>query len=193
MALKFEKKRAAPKAKVTKKAPVKKTVRKMTTKTHKPVAMTPSSMKKAVPAQMPTFFTTKRHFSLNTPGATFYTQDHEYIKFETPTTAFVGISNHAQESLGDIVYVDNAQVGLAVAKAERFASVESVKASSDVFAPIAFKVLKINEQLESNSALVNESAEDQGWFAHVEVTDPTELSSLMDKNAYAEYLKTCDH
>lgn len=126
-------------------------------------------------------------------GKTLYTKDHEYIRFDSDSTAFVGISNHAQELLGEIVYLDLPSVDREVDQGAAFAAVESVKASNDVYAPVSFKVLKINDELANQPGLVNEDPEGNGWLAHCSVADTTQFEKLMDKTQYASYLETCDH
>jgi len=120
-----------------------------------------------------------------------FTKDHEYID-AGGDIASVGISEHAQSALGDIVFVDLPQVGAAFKKGDPAAVVESVKAASDVFAPASGEVVAVNEKLANSPSLVNEAAQGEGWLFKLKLANPSELDGLMDADAYAEYLKTID-
>ena len=113
----------------------------------------------------------------------YFTSEHEWLDVEG-TIATVGITNHAQEQLGDLVFVDLPQVGLDVVKDADAAVVESVKAASDVFAPVSGKITEINDALSSDPSLVNSSAQDKGWLYKMELSDPSQLEDLMDESAY---------
>jgi glycine cleavage system H protein len=120
-----------------------------------------------------------------------FTKDHEWIRAEGGVGT-VGISNHAQEQLGDIVYVELPEVGRKVAKGEAVAVVESVKAASDVYAPAAGEVVEVNAALagdEGTPGLVNEDAEGQAWFFKIRIADAAELDQLMDRAAYEAFVK----
>lgn len=119
----------------------------------------------------------------------FYTRDHEWIRVENGLGT-VGVSEHAQEQLGDVVYVELPEVGRVVKAHEQVAVVESVKAASEVYSPVSGKVVAVNSALADNPALVNEDAEGAAWFYRMEIGDPSELSSLMTPEAYADYLAT---
>jgi glycine cleavage system H protein len=119
----------------------------------------------------------------------FYTRDHEWIRVENGLGT-VGVSEHAQEQLGDVVYVELPEVGRMVKAHEQVAVVESVKAASEVYSPVSGKVVAVNTALADNPALVNEDAEGAAWFYRIEIADPSELSSLMTPEAYADYLAT---
>jgi glycine cleavage system H protein len=116
-----------------------------------------------------------------------YTKDHEWIKVEGDT-ATIGITNHAQEQLGDVVFVELPKVGKAVSKGDGAAVVESVKAASEVYAPVTGEVVAVNSELEGDPALVNRGAEDGGWFMKVKLKDKSELGDLMDKAAYDKFV-----
>lgn len=118
-----------------------------------------------------------------------YSKEHEYVLLEGDV-AIVGITDYAQSQLGDIVFVDLPTVGKKVTKGKEFAVVESVKAASDVYAPVSGEVVEVNPDLGETPALVNDDAEKRGWFAKIRVADPGEVSALMDDAAYAEFLKT---
>lgn len=114
-----------------------------------------------------------------------YTKEHEWLSVEGDTVT-VGISDHAQTALGDITYVELPEVGRTVAAGEAFAVVESVKAASDVYAPVAGEVVAVNTEIDERPELVNEAAEGEGWFAKIKLSGalPTDL---MDKAAYAAF------
>ena len=123
-----------------------------------------------------------------------FTRDHEYIATvgDGDGVATVGISEHAQQQLGDIVYVDLPQVGASLKKGDPAAVVESVKAASDVFAPASGEVVAVNDKLGGSPSLVNEEAQGAGWLFKLKLSDPSELDGLLDADAYGEYLKTID-
>jgi glycine cleavage system H protein len=118
-----------------------------------------------------------------------YSQDHEFID-AAGDLATVGISDHAQGQLGDIVFVDLPEVGAKLKKGEPAAVVESVKAASDVFAPASGEVVAVNAKLADSPSLVNEDAQGAGWLFKLNLSAPEELDGLMDDAAYADYLKT---
>ena len=117
-----------------------------------------------------------------------FTREHEWIRLEGDV-ATVGISDHAQQALGDIVFAEVPQAGKRVAKGEEAAVVESVKAASDVYAPVGGEVVEANGALDSDPALVNTDAEGEGWFFKLRLADPSELDGLMDSAAYKSF---CD-
>jgi len=117
----------------------------------------------------------------------YFTKDHEWVEVKGGV-AYVGISNHAAEELGDITFVELPREGEEYNAGDSLGVVESVKAASDVYAPVSGKVVKINSELENKPEMVNESAEDQAWFCQIELADAEELKKLMDEKAYAEYL-----
>ena len=118
----------------------------------------------------------------------YFTDEHEWIDVDGDT-ATVGITDYAQSQLGDIVFVELPQVGSAVAKGKDAAVVESVKAASDVYAPITGEVTEANGALEDDPALVNSSPEDGGWFFKLTISDKSELDGLMNAAAYKSF---CD-
>ena len=117
----------------------------------------------------------------------YFTDEHEWIEVEDDS-ATVGITDYAQEQLGDIVFVELPEVGTALDKGGDAAVVESVKAASDVYAPITGEVTEGNEALEEEPALVNSSPEEDGWFFRMSVADKSELEGLMDEAAYKEFV-----
>ncbi|MFZ5835354.1 MAG: glycine cleavage system protein GcvH [Pseudomonadota bacterium] len=118
----------------------------------------------------------------------FYTQDHEWIRLDGDTGT-VGISNYAQEQLGDIVFVELPQPGAKTAQGDEIAVVESVKAASEIYAPVTGEIIAANTALEGAPATVNEAAETDGWFFKIRLTDKSELESLMDAAAYNNYIE----
>ncbi len=118
-----------------------------------------------------------------------YTKEHEWISIDGDV-ATVGISNHAQEQLGEIVFVDLPDVGKTLSKNDDMAVVESVKAASDVYAPVSGEVVEINDTLADEPAQVNDSPEDKGWFCKLKISDTSELGDLMDADAYQSFLET---
>ncbi|MGB7420079.1 MAG: glycine cleavage system protein GcvH [Erythrobacter sp.] len=117
----------------------------------------------------------------------YFTDEHEWIDFEDDT-ATVGITDYAQEQLGDIVFVELPEIGKSLDKGDDAAVVESVKAASDVYAPITGEVTETNAALEDEPALVNTSPEEDGWFFRMSVGDADELEGLMDEDAYKEFV-----
>lgn len=116
-------------------------------------------------------------------ATTYFTQDHEWISVEGDQ-ATVGITGHAQEQLGDLVFVELPAKGRKLKKGEEAVVVESVKAASDVYAPVGGEVTEVNGELPGDPALVNRSAEGEGWLFKMKIADPSELSGLMDRAAY---------
>lgn len=120
-----------------------------------------------------------------------YTKSHEWISVDGEVGT-VGISNHAQEALGDVVFVEVPEAGRQVTGGVEAAVVESVKAASEVNAPVSGEVVEGNAELEANPKLVNEDPEGQGWFFKVRLSEPAELDALMDRAAYDAFLETQD-
>ena len=118
----------------------------------------------------------------------YYTEDHEWIRVEGESGT-VGISDYAAKQLGDVVYVELPDVGKSVGKGDEAAVVESVKAASEVYAPVSGDVTETNEALEDAPETVNASAEGDGWFLKMTISDASELESLMDADKYKTY---CD-
>lgn len=116
-----------------------------------------------------------------------YTKSHEWVSVEGDL-ATVGISGHAQGQLGDVVFVELPPVGKDVAQGEQAAVVESVKAASEVYAPVSGEVVEGNTAIEENPALVNQAAEGEGWFFRLRLRDPKEVEALMDQAAYDEHV-----
>ena len=119
----------------------------------------------------------------------FFSKEHEWVKI-SGTTATVGISDHAAHELGDITFVELPKVGKTVKQFDTLAAIESVKAASDIYAPVSGKVITVNETLENTPEVVNESAEESGWICVLEISDPSEVKNLMNRAQYDEYLKS---
>ena len=112
-----------------------------------------------------------------------YSKDHEWV-IVANGIATIGITNHAQEQLGDVVFIELPAIGKKVAAHEQAAVVESVKAASEVYVPVSGEVVEVNKELEGDPALVNRDAESGAWFMKVKLSNPAELDELMDKAAY---------
>lgn len=118
----------------------------------------------------------------------YFSEDHEWIEVDGDI-ATVGITDYAQEQLGDIVFVELPEEGKTFEKGDDAAVVESVKAASDVYAPVSGEVVEANGALEEDPALVNSDAEDEGWFFKLRLSAPDELKSLMTESAYAKFVE----
>ena len=118
----------------------------------------------------------------------YFTDEHEWIEVEGEI-ATVGITDYAQGQLGDIVFVELPAEGAKFQKGDDAAVVESVKAASDVYAPVSGEVVEVNGALEEEPALVNSDAEEEGWFFRMRLSNPSELEGLMDEAAYNKFLK----
>ena len=119
----------------------------------------------------------------------YFTDEHEWIDVDGDT-ATVGITDYAQGQLGDIVFVELPEVGAEVAKGKDAAVVESVKAASEVYAPVGGEVIEVNGDLEGAPATVNEDPAGKGWFLKIRIADKGELAGLMDEAAYEDFLKS---
>ena len=119
----------------------------------------------------------------------YFTKEHEWVRVEG-NIGTVGISDHAQEALGDIVFAEAPPSGRSLRKGEEAAVVESVKAASDVYSPVSGSVLEGNEAIADDPALINRDPEGAGWFFKIEVSDPSELDGLMSEADYREWVKT---
>jgi len=119
----------------------------------------------------------------------YFTKEHEWVRVEGDT-ATVGISDHAQTALGDIVFAEVPEAGKSLSKGDDAAVVESVKAASDVYAPVSGEVTEGNPALADDPSLINRDAEGEGWFFRLKLSDPSQLDGLMDEAAYREWVKT---
>ncbi|AWK85448.1 glycine cleavage system protein GcvH [Azospirillum thermophilum] len=118
----------------------------------------------------------------------YFTKDHEWVLLQGDVGT-VGITNYAQHALGDVVFVELPDVGRVLEQGKEAAVVESVKAASEVFAPVSGEVTEVNHDLEGEPARVNSSAEEDGWFFKIRLSDPSQLSGLMDRAAYDAYVE----
>jgi glycine cleavage system H protein len=119
----------------------------------------------------------------------YFTKEHEWVRVEGDT-ATVGISDHAQEQLGDIVFAEVPETGKRLSKGQEAAVVESVKAASDVYSPVSGEVVDGNSKVADDPSIVNSDPEGEGWFFKLKLNNPGELDGLMDEAAYREWVKT---
>ena len=119
----------------------------------------------------------------------YFTKDHEWVRVDGDT-ATVGISDHAQEQLGDIVFAEVPDTGKHLGKGQEAAVVESVKAASDVYSPVSGEVVDGNSKVADDPSIVNSDPEGEGWFFKLKLDNPSELDGLMDESAYREWVKT---
>ncbi len=122
--------------------------------------------------------------------ATYFSKDHEWVQIGDDGLATIGITQHAQTALGDIVFVEFPEPGRSVAKGEACAVVESVKAASDIYAPLTGTITETNPAIIEEPALVNQDPEAAAWFFKMRLTDPTAFTELMDKAAYDAFVET---
>ena len=119
----------------------------------------------------------------------YFTKEHEWVRVDGDV-ATVGISNHAQEALGDIVFAEVPDAGRTLSKGDDAAVVESVKAASDVYSPVGGEVIEGNSAIADDPALINRDPEGEGWFFKLKLSDPSELDGLMSEADYREWVKT---
>lgn len=117
-----------------------------------------------------------------------YTKDHEYVRIDGET-GVVGITDHAQSQLGDIVYVELPPTGKSLVAGEQVAVIESVKAAAELYAPVTGEVVEINSALQADPALVNREAEAGGWFMKLKLSDRSQVEALMDAEAYTKFVE----
>ena len=122
------------------------------------------------------------------PADYLYTKDHEWIQLHDDGTATVGITDYAQESLGDITFVEFPEVGATFEMGETFGVVESVKAASDLYMPVSCEIVEVNEEVDAAPELVNQDAFTQGWLLKIRLTDDSQIADLMKPAAYAELI-----
>ena len=126
---------------------------------------------------------------MNVPKDLRYTKDHEWTKDRGDGCAIIGLTDFAQDSLGDITYLELPEVGSELEAGGTCGVVESVKTFSDIYAPVSGEVVEINESLDGNEAIVNESPYEDGWFLVIKMSDPAELDALLDAEAYEALLE----
>lgn len=115
---------------------------------------------------------------------TKYTEDHEWVKLEADDIVVIGITNHAQEQLGDIVFVELPEIGAEFSQGDDISVIESVKAASELKAPVSGNIVAVNEALSDEPNIVNDDPVDAGWFCRLKLSNPAELDSLLDEDAY---------
>jgi len=120
-----------------------------------------------------------------------YTKEHEWVRMEGEE-AVIGITDHAQSEMGDITFVELPQIDKEVKQSAGLATVESIKAASDIYAPLSGRVIAVNEALEGSPEVINQAPYDTGWICRVSVTNPSEMDSLMDADAYEQYLEASE-
>ncbi|MDP8958323.1 MAG: glycine cleavage system protein GcvH [Actinomycetota bacterium] len=125
---------------------------------------------------------------MTTPDDRRYTEEHEWALVEGGNRVRVGITDYAQDALGDVVYVELPEVGREVRQGEAFAEVESTKSVSEVYAPVAGRVVEVNDALGESPDLVNSGPYGEGWFAVIEASDPTQVETLLDAAGYQEMI-----
>ena len=126
---------------------------------------------------------------MGSPTNLKYTKEHEWARLESDGSITVGITDHAQDSLGDVVFVELPEVGDELANEDKFGVVESVKTVSDLFSPCAGEVVAVNESLEDEPELVNSSAYDEGWMVRIQPSDAAALDELMDASSYDAFVE----
>jgi glycine cleavage system H protein len=127
------------------------------------------------------------------PNDRKYTKEHEWAKTDGGNTITMGITDHAQELLTDVVYVELPAVGRKVKQMQPIAVVESVKSVSDIFAPVSGEVIEVNKALEATPEMINKDAFGEGWIAKIKMDTPSELDGLMTSQGYEEHIKTTPH
>jgi glycine cleavage system H protein len=126
----------------------------------------------------------------NIPATLKYTESHEWVQDNGDGTVTIGITDHAQEALGDVVFVELPEIGRELALEEEFGVIESVTAASDLYAPLAGEVIAVNESLEDAPESVNESPYDDAWILKMKVADSAELEKLLDADAYTQLVES---
>jgi len=129
----------------------------------------------------------------NIPANLRYAATHEWARLEEDGSVTVGVTDHAQEALGDVVFVEPAELDLEVQAGVEVSVVESVKAASDIYSPVSGKVIEVNSNLENSPEKVNEDPYGEGWFFRLAPSDPAELDELLDAEAYAEAVESEAH
>jgi glycine cleavage system H protein len=128
---------------------------------------------------------------MNFPEELKYTNQHEWVSVEKET-ALIGITDYAQQALGDVVYIEIPEIGTELVKGDTLSVVESVKAASDIYAPVSGEVIEVNETLEDHPEYVNRSPYDKGWIVKMKIKSVSELDDLMNSQAYREFSQSED-
>ena len=130
---------------------------------------------------------------MSIPADLRYSEDHEWVRLESDGTVVVGITHHAQDALGDVVYVELPDVGMTLEPGDAFGVVESVKSVSDLCAPLAGKVVEVNGALEDAPETVNSDPYHEGWICQISIADPEAFTAMMDSDQYAEFVAAESH
>ncbi|MBI5874187.1 MAG: glycine cleavage system protein GcvH [Candidatus Omnitrophica bacterium] len=123
---------------------------------------------------------------MNIPNGLFYTKEHEWVKIDGDIGT-VGITDYAQHALGDVTFVELPKTGIVVKQFQGLATIESVKAASDIFSPVSGKILEVNSKVENTPALINQTCYQDGWIAKIKIKDRSETNNLMDAAAYKKF------
>jgi len=126
---------------------------------------------------------------LTFPETLFYSNDHEWVKLNDDNTIYIGITDYAQDQLGDIVFVELPEIGKILNKGDELCTVESVKSVSEIYMPVYGEVIAVNTDLDETPELVNKSSYDKGWFTLAKINDKSELDKLLNKTQYLNMLK----
>ncbi|MEE9417192.1 MAG: glycine cleavage system protein GcvH [Acidimicrobiales bacterium] len=126
---------------------------------------------------------------MNVPDDLKYSTDHEWVRVDDAGVATIGITDYAQDALGDVVFIELPEAGVSIETGASFGEVESTKSVSDLFAPITGKVTQVNDQLVDNPEKVNEDPYGEGWICVIEPSDTAEFSALLDASAYSELIE----
>ena len=129
----------------------------------------------------------------NIPADLMFTSSHEWVRDEGDDTVTIGITDHAQELLGDLVFVELPDIGDVIETGGEAGVVESVKAASDIYSPVTGEVIEINEDLVDSPELVNEQPYDNGWIYKIKLSNSSEMDDLLDAEAYSEFVESEDH
>ncbi|MFH1692152.1 MAG: glycine cleavage system protein GcvH [Candidatus Omnitrophota bacterium] len=129
---------------------------------------------------------------MHIPDGLLFTKEHEWVKIEGET-ATIGISEYAQHALGDITFVELPKINTAIQQFQTMTTIESVKAASDIYAPISGTIIEVNTELENNPALVNQNCYTKGWIAKIKVQSTEETKNLMDKTTYTNFIQGLEH
>jgi glycine cleavage system H protein len=129
---------------------------------------------------------------MNIPNGLFYTKEHEWVKIDGDICT-VGITDFAQHALGDVTFVELPKTGIVVKQFQGLATIESVKAASDIFSPVSGKILEVNSKVENTPALINQTCYQDGWIAKIKIKDQSETNNLMDAAAYKKFAEGLEH
>lgn len=129
---------------------------------------------------------------MGSPGDRLYTKEHEWIKIDGDS-GVIGITDHAQHALGDVTFVDLPKIGAQAKQFDTLMTVESVKAASDIYAPLSGEVTQVNTALENNPGLINQSCYEDGWLARIRIKDAGEKNNLMDSRTYQKHVEGLQH